>query len=149
MDIEDIKRLKYAYLRCLDTKRWDDLAETFTEDATAAYDSGKYSFKGRDAIMEFLRGALGNPKIVSMHHAHHPEIELIDSANARGVWYLQDLVIFTEANIVLQGAAFYEDHYVKVGGRWLIRHTGYTRTFEEMRARGEVQHFRSMFEPQV
>jgi hypothetical protein len=83
-----------------------------------------------------------------MHQAHHPEIELVDSTSARGRWYLQDLVIFTEANIVLQGAAFYEDHYVKVGGRWLIRHTGYTRTFEEMRSRGEVQHFRSMFEPQ-
>jgi hypothetical protein len=149
MDIEDIKRLKYAYLRFLDTKRWEDLAATFTEDATSAYDSGKFSFTGRAAIMEFLRGALGDPKIVSMHQAHHPEIELVDSANARGVWYLQDLVIFTEANLVLQGAAFYEDHYVKVGGRWLIRHTGYTRTFEEVRPHGEVRSFRSMFEPQA
>jgi len=148
MDIEDIKRLKYAYLRCLDTKRWDELADTFTEDATSAYDSGKYSFTGRDAIMEFLRGALGSPKIVSMHHAHHPEIELIDSTNARGVWYLEDMVIFTEANLVLRGAAFYDDRYVKVGGRWLIRHTGYVRTFEEMLGRGDVTHFRSMFEPQ-
>lgn len=148
MDIEDIKRLKYAYLRCLDTKRWDELAATFTEDATSAYDSGKYAFTGRGAIMEFLRGALGNPKIVSMHHAHHPEIELIDSSNARGIWYLEDMVIFTEANMVIRGAAFYDDRYVKVGGRWLIRHTGYVRTFEEMLGRGDVQHFRSMFEPQ-
>jgi len=148
MDIEDIKRLKYAYLRCLDTKRWDELAATFTEDATSAYDSGKYAYTGRDAIMEFLRGALANPKIVSMHHAHHPEIELIDSSNARGIWYLEDMVIFTEANMVIRGAAFYDDRYVKVGGRWLIRHTGYVRTFEEMLGRGDVQHFRSMFEPQ-
>lgn len=146
MDIEDIKRLKYTYLRCLDTKRWDELGETFTEDATSAYDSGRFSFSGRAAIMDFLRSVLGDPKIVSMHQAHHPEIELVDSTNARGVWYLQDLVIFTEANMVLHGAAFYEDRYVKVGGRWLIRHTGYTRTFEEVRARGEVKQFHSMFE---
>ena len=98
--------------------------------------------------MEFLRGALGNPKIVSMHHAHHPEIELIDSSNAHGMWYLEDIVIFTEENMVIRGAAFYDDRYVKVGGRWLIRHTGYVRTFEEMLGRGDVQHFRSMFEPQ-
>jgi len=149
MDIEAIKRLKYKYLRCLDTKRWDELAETFTEDATAAYDSGRYSYAGRNAIMEFLRDALGSPKVVSMHHGHHPEIELIDSANARGTWYLEDMVIFTEANMVIRGAAFYDDSYVKVGGRWLIRHTGYARTFEEMLARGEVQNFRSMFEPQT
>jgi hypothetical protein len=147
MDTEAIKQTKYKYLRCLDTKRWDELAETFTPDATAAYDSGRYTYEGRDAIMEFLRGALGSSKIVSMHHAHHPEIELVDAGSARGRWYLEDMVIFTEANMIIRGAAFYEDRYVKLEGRWLIRHTGYVRTFEEMIGRGEVQNFRSMFEP--
>jgi hypothetical protein len=145
-EIDGIKRLKYRYLRCLDTKRWDELAETFTENATAAYDSGRYSYNGRDAIMEFLRGALGDEKVVSMHHAHHPEIELLDSTRARGRWYLEDMVIFTSASLVIRGAAFYDDRYVKVGNRWLIDHTGYERTFEEMLPRGEVQSFRSMFE---
>jgi len=147
-DIDAIHQLKYQYLRCLDTKKWDELAETLTADATAAYDSGRYAYEGRAAIMDFLRGALGNPKIVSMHHGHHPEIELVDGSNARGRWYLEDMVIFTEANMIIRGAAFYEDRYVKVDGRWLIRHTGYVRTFEEMLGRGEVQHFRSMFEPE-
>ena len=146
-DFEAIRQLKYKYLRCLDTKRWDELAETFTADATAAYDSGRYAFDGRDAIMEFLRSALGSPKVVSMHHAHHPELELIEPGSARGRWYLEDMVIFTEASMIIRGAAFYEDEYVKVGGRWLIRHTGYERTFEEMLGRGEVKQFRSMFEP--
>ena len=148
MDFEAIRQLKYKYLRCLDTKQWDELAETFTADATAAYDSGRYAFEGRDAIMEFLRGALGSPKVVSMHHGHHPELELVEPGSARGRWYLEDMVIFTEANMVIRGAAFYEDEYIKVGGRWLIRHTGYVRTFEEMLGRGDVKQFRSMFEPE-
>ena len=40
-EIEAIKRLKYRYMRCLDQKRWAELAECFTEDATTAYGGGK------------------------------------------------------------------------------------------------------------
>jgi hypothetical protein len=57
IELEAIKRLKYKYLRCLDLKRWADLAECFTADATSAYGGGKYSFEGRDAIMDFLEKA--------------------------------------------------------------------------------------------
>ena len=32
-DIDDIKQVKYRYLRALDTKHWDDFAATLTEDA--------------------------------------------------------------------------------------------------------------------
>jgi hypothetical protein len=31
---------------------------------------------------------------------------------------------------ILQGAGFYSDEYVKVGGEWKIQSTGYERTFE-------------------
>jgi Lon protease-like protein len=31
----------------------------------------------------------------------------------------------------MQGAAYYEDEYVKEDGRWLILHTGYQRVFEQ------------------
>ena len=59
VEIEAIKRLKYKYMRCLDQKRWDEIAECFTADATAAYSGGKYSYDGRDAIVEFLRKSMG------------------------------------------------------------------------------------------
>lgn len=57
-EVEAIKRLKYTYLRALDLKRWDELAACLSEDATAAYSDGKYSFTGREQIMQFLRQAL-------------------------------------------------------------------------------------------
>ena len=66
--IEEIKQLKYRYLRFLDTKEWDALAELFLEDATSAYGDGKYAFEGREAIMTFLRDALGRPSILTAHH---------------------------------------------------------------------------------
>jgi hypothetical protein len=129
-EIEAIKRLKYAYLRCLDQKRWDELAGCFTADATTSYGDGKYSFAGREAILRFLVEAMDRPSFLSSHRVHHPEIELTGPGQARGTWALDDVVVDPEHGVIIQGAAFYEDEYVKVDGRWRIRATGYRRTFE-------------------
>ncbi len=145
-EIEAIKQLKYKYFRCLDRKDWEGVAETLSEDAVASYDSGKYDFQGRDAIMDFLKGALGNRGIVSQHHGHHPEIEVGDDGRARGVWYLEDYVIFLASNTGIRGAAFYTDEYRKEDGRWKICSTGYERTYEELVSRESVQHTRTMFD---
>ena len=137
-DLEAIKRLKYKYLRCLDLKLWSDLAECFTEDAVSAYSGGKYSFDGRDAIMDFLEKAMGAPSFLSSHTVHHPEIEFTSESTATGIWALHDVVIETNADIVIQGAAFYHDEYVKVDGEWKIRSTGYERTYEETLSRADL-----------
>lgn len=137
-DLEAIKRLKYKYLRCLDQKRWSELAECFTEDATSAYSGGKYSFEGRDAILEFLEKSMGADSFLSCHTVHHPEIDFTSDTTAHGIWALRDVVIETNANIEIRGAAFYEDEYVKQGGEWKIRSTGYERTFEEILPRSDL-----------
>jgi hypothetical protein len=137
-EIEAIKQLKYRYFRSLDSKRWAELADCLTADATAAYDDGKYSFQGRDEIMGFLEGALGRPTLITLHQGHHPEIEITSPTTAKGIWYLEDEVIDAKRNTTLRGAAFYHDEYVKQGGAWKIKSTGYTRTFEEVRDRSET-----------
>jgi hypothetical protein len=141
-EIEAIKRLKYRYFRCLDTKRWAELAECFAEDAVSSYDSGRFAFEGRDAILRFLEQALGRGSAITMHHGHHPEIELTSDTTARGIWYLEDMVIDAERNTMLRGAAFYRDEYVKRGGEWKIASTGYERTFEEVQDRSEMPSLR-------
>lgn len=133
LELEAIKRLKYKYWRTLDTKQWDDFASTFIPEATADY-GPKLVFTGRDAIVDFMRTAMG-PELISMHHGHHPEIELLgDSADgtqrATGVWYLHDQVFVPQHQFALAGAALYDDRYIKIDGEWLIEHTGYTRTFD-------------------
>lgn len=130
--VEAIKQLKYRYFRLLDCKLWDELGGCFTEDATAAYDDGRYSFQGREAILGFLHGALGSHDVVSVHHGHNPEIVVRDENHAEGCWALADYLIFREANTRLRGAAYYRDEYVRIDGAWKIAHTGYTRLFEEM-----------------
>jgi len=137
-ELEAIKRLKYRYLRCLDQKRWDELATCFTEDATSAYSGGKYSFAGRDAIMDFLRKAMGADSFLSSHTVHHPEIEFTSESTATGIWALHDVVIETSADIVIRGAAFYHDEYVKLDGEWKIRATGYERSYEETFSRADL-----------
>ncbi len=143
-EIEAIKQLKYRYFRFLDCKRWDELADCFAEDAVCSYDGGRYSAKGRVAVMEFLRGALGHPRIISLHQAHHPEIDITGPSTATGIWYLEDYVInlWEESpqmapNSSLRGAGFYEDEYIKLEGVWKFQSTGYERTFEERQDRGE------------
>ncbi len=134
VEIEAIKRLKYKYLRCVDSKKWEELAECFTEDARSAFSGGAYSFSGRDAIIDFLKEGLPSTRL-SMHHGHQPEIELTGDTSATGTWALEDYLIDTVGKWSMRGAAFYHDEYVKVDGQWKIKLTGYDRIFEEMWSR--------------
>jgi hypothetical protein len=125
-DFEQIRQLKYRYLRTLDTKQWDDFADCFVPDATADY--AGLAFADRAALVDYMRTNLG-PAIVTMHHCHHPEIA-VDGDTATGRWYLHDQVISAEYGFRLEGAAFYEDRYVRTDAGWKVAHTGYERTFE-------------------
>jgi SnoaL-like domain len=148
-DIEAIKSLKYAYFRLLDSKEFDSLGELLTDDATSAYESGKYSHNGRAEIVSFLQTSLGDTGIIHEHLGHHPEISVTGDSSAVGSWYLHDRVIVPAVDFELGGTAIYTDEYRKVDGRWLISHTGYVRVYEEQRklSNGELLGFRSRFDP--
>jgi hypothetical protein len=129
--LEEIRRVKYRYLRCVDLKLWDEMAEVFTPGATADYGSPAtgqpLKFGSRDEIIAFLRDSLG-PDIITLHAAGQPEID-IDGAAASGTWRFEDTVIVTRYRIVIKGAAFYEDRYERgEDSRWRIAHTGYVTT---------------------
>ena len=133
--LEEIRRLKYRYLRCVDMKLWDEIAEVFTPEATADYGTPALGepvrLTGRDAVVAFLRDKLG-PGITTVHFASQPEID-IEGDTASGTWCFEDTVIATEYGVVIRGAAFYEDRYARgADGRWRISHTGYVRTYEMM-----------------
>lgn len=133
--IEAIKRVKYKYLRCLDQKLWDEMAEVFTDDAVAAYSGGKYGFEGRENILAFLVRSMGAETFHSSHRVHHPEIDLRADGTAVGTWAMDDVVIMTDWNLTVRGAAFYEDEYRQEGDDWKISRTGYKRTYEEIQPR--------------
>jgi len=133
--VEEIKQLKYRYLRTLDLKRWDDFAAVFVPEVTADYGEG-LAFGSRDELVAFMRDSLGQ-RMVTLHHCHHPEID-VDGDRATGVWYLEDKVLMPDHRLVLEGAAFYEDRYVRTGEGWRIEHTGYRRTYEATMSMDDV-----------
>ncbi len=133
VELEKIRLLKYRYLRCVDLKRWDEIADVFTADATADYgtpSAGRpLNLRSRDEIVDFLRDSLGNG-IITLHAAGQPEID-IDGDTATGTWRFTDTVIATEFKVVITGAAFYEDSYRRCeDGQWRISHIGYQRIYE-------------------
>ena len=143
--IEEIRRVKYRYLRCVDLKLWDEIGDTFTPDATVDYGTMVYGkplkISGRDHIVEFFRTRLG-PDIITVHSAGQPEIT-VDGHNATGTWSFEDTVIATEHRVVIKGAAFYTDRYERgEDGRWRIAHTGYVRTYEAMLSLDDLPSFR-------
>jgi bile-acid 7alpha-dehydratase len=155
VELEQIKRVKYAYLRTLDCKQWDDLAALLTEDVTTSYSDGKHSFTGKTAAMDFLKESMSSLKVITKHQCHHPEIDFQSATEATGTWYLTDLVINPGDHmatppipaITLEGTGFYEDRYRKVNGVWKISHTGYKRVYREIydRKNMAVLHLKSRF----
>ncbi len=130
-DIEAIKQVKYRYLRALDTKHWDDFAETLAEDIKADYGpsiGNELHFTNRADLVEYMRTSLP-ANVITEHRVTHPDI-VVDGDTATGSWYLQDRVIVADLNFMLIGAAFYRDTYRRTDGGWKICGTGYDRTYD-------------------
>src|SRR5690606_535885 len=102
--LEHVKRAKYRYLRCVDLKLWDELADALTADATAEYGTPavgtSLSFTGRTEILDFLRTHLGGTIITSLS-AGQPEID-IDGDAATGTWSFEDTVIAPEYSTIIK-----------------------------------------------
>ena len=143
--IEEIRQVKYCYLRCVDLKLWDEIGDTFTPDATVDYGTMVYGrplkLTGREEIVAFLRAKLG-PDMITVHSAGQPEI-CVDGDDATGTWSFEDTVFATAHRVVIKGAAFYQDRYRRgEDGRWRIAHTGYVRTYEAMLSLDDLPSFR-------
>ena len=121
-DIDEIQRVKYRYLRALDTKHWDEFADTLTEDVVGDYGSSlgkEHHFTDRDSLVEFMRSAMP-ANILTEHRVTHPEID-VDGDEATGIWYLQDRVIVPEFNFMLYRCRLLP-RSLPANPRWLADH---------------------------
>ncbi|MGH3716204.1 MAG: nuclear transport factor 2 family protein [Micromonosporaceae bacterium] len=142
--LEEIRRLKYRYLRLLDLKCWDEFAEVFTADATADYGSPSggrpLRFGNRDEIVAYMKQTLG-PGLTTVHSCGQPEIE-VSGDTATGIWCLEDTVIVPAHQALIRGSAYYHDRYRREDGVWKIAHIGYVRTYEAMMSYSDIPSFR-------
>ena len=82
--------------------------------------------------METISSAFA--EVVSVHHGHDAEIELVDHDHATGVWSMSDLVEWTAqstergAPVGFRGAGHYHDEYRRgADGRWRFASVRLTR----------------------
>lgn len=143
--VEEIKALKYRYVRCLDTKDWAGFEACFVPDATTAY--AGLDFSSREAAVDYMRTNVSEG-VITLHQVHHPEIE-VDGETATGRWYLQDRVIVDAFDYLLDGAAFYSDRYVHTVDGWRIQHTGYERLFETTQSTKDLPGWKLSVRPKV
>lgn len=130
--IEEIKQLKYRYVRALDTADIETLVACFTETADVRFEGGIYTVAhtGREAIATMVRTSF-HSKAASAHQLHHPTIEVLSETTARGQWSLQDVFHDLNMRLIVSGAAEYIDDYVReADGQWRITKSGYKRLYE-------------------
>ena len=128
-DIEDIKRLKARYFRCMDQKDWDAWAQVFATDAVMEIPEVDRVLNGREAIVGFVSKVLASARTV--HQGHMPEIELTGADAATGIWAMFDYVELPASDSGersgFQGYGHYTEEYVREDGAWRIARTRLTR----------------------
>ena len=131
-----ICELKARYCRLLDTKQWDDWADLFTEDFVldTSESGGPPPIQGRAAAMASVRTFIESARTV--HQVHTPEIE-IEGKTARGIWAMQDRLLF-DAGHSMTGYGHYTESYAKRDGTWRIATSKLTRLVLDFTAPAEA-----------
>lgn len=124
-DLEAVKQLKARYCRTMDAKDWAGMREVFTADVEMdTTSSGGGLIRGADEFVAFLRETLAD--VVTVHHCHMPEIELMTASTASGVWAMEDMLRWPDGS-ELHGYGHYHERYRKDGGVWRIDRSLLTR----------------------
>jgi hypothetical protein len=123
--IEEIKGLKARYFRYVDTKDWAGFEGLFSPDAVfdISDDVPGCIVIGAARIAETASKPLAG--VVSVHHGHCPEIEIVTDTTARGIWAMEDTLRWPDEPDAplrsLHGWGHYLETYERVAGRWYIK----------------------------
>ena len=117
-DNDAVRRTKHKYWRCFDTANLEGMKEALQADVTV---SGVYSMvlKGRDAYLQMVNEG-AHAKMISHHHGHNGEIDILSDTEALATSYLYDDLYEFRRNTRRCGTAFDQDKYLKVDGRWQL-----------------------------
>ena len=131
--IEDIRKLKARYFRCMDTKDWDGYARVFAPDAVldvsgeSRVADNEGIVRGNTTIADYVRGQVD--PVTTVHHGHMPEIEITSSTTASGVWSMEDMLRWPDDAPIdeMHGYGHYHETYKKIDGEWRIATCTLTR----------------------
>jgi hypothetical protein len=123
LDVEAIKQLKADYFYLMDSKRWEEWKELFTEDF--AVDGPAAHPGGRHGFVEFVRELLQD--VTSFHQGSMPVIDIADETTARGRWSMSDILWLPAGHpwsagepTRQHGYGHYHEEYRRDAGTWKI-----------------------------
>jgi hypothetical protein len=123
--IEEIRRLKAQYWRFVDTKQWDEFGSLFVPDAYFLDHAAPFECSGAAEIQAKISTVL-DPAL-TIHQGHQSEIEVESDSEARGIWAMEDHLIFPTGEVgpsnpyagaTVRGYGHYVEQYVNLDGRW-------------------------------
>ncbi|MBT7371784.1 MAG: nuclear transport factor 2 family protein [Gammaproteobacteria bacterium] len=121
IEIDEIKHTKLLYSHLMDTRRFDDMANIFTEDAVCEF-AHFGNWEGRETIRKNYHAVEeGIPSFGAMHGTCNHIVELTGPDTAIGRSYLYEPSTQGEAGktpFIYLGV--YDEEYRKVDGKWLI-----------------------------
>ena len=142
-DIDEIQRVKYRYLRALDTKHWDEFADTLTEDVVGDYGSSlgkEHHFTDRDSLVEFMRDAM---PANSSPSTGSPIPRSTSTATRRRASGTCKTASSSRSSTSCSSApAFYHDRYRRTADGWRISATGYARTYDATLSTHSITNFK-------
>ena len=125
-DVEAIKNLHNEYLFYLNNSQWQEMADCFTENATANIHE---LHKGRKEILKFFTeviAKLNAGKGRDAHFAVQPVIT-VDGVKAKGHWLIYIFIADPATGNALRWIpGRYDCEYVKEGGHWKFSSLTYT-----------------------
>lgn len=127
-DFEAIKQLKARYLRAVDTRDWELVRANLTDDFFV--NSGHHHTKGADNVVAYLSAALDD--MVTVHHAHMPEIEVTSPTTATGIWAYEDLARYPDGRR-MDGYGHHHETYEKIDGTWKMKSQTMAWVYQDMK----------------
>jgi hypothetical protein len=135
--IEEIRTLKARYWRGIDMKDATLLRSVFTDDAETDFrgstnDPADAHLLQHDPNL-FVAQALGALEGVNTaHHGHNPEISILTTTDATGIWVMEDHLWVNAAVSplpfsALHGWGHYHDRYSLTASGWKISATRLVR----------------------
>ncbi len=125
LDREAIRELPVRYCDCVWRNDLAGLVDLFAEDGVFTVKGRERSItqKGREALRRMYSEALGdlNPR----PYIHNHVVDLAGSDRATGRCYVE--LRSLARNMEWIGSGYYEDEYVKVGGKWKFASRTFTR----------------------
>lgn len=127
--IEAIKATKHKYFRALDQELFAEVSQCFSSDGVIDYGPAGVYEQVSDFVAMISDYAKTNTA-KGIHQAYNPEIS-VDGDTATAKWVCSYCSVDVSKAVSFKQTGVYEDEFVKIDGKWLIKRTSNRAIFNE------------------